>query len=126
MDNFRIDVTWEGEKTFRTILEMVIRQKPGSKVEYYTLDPEYGMVLFWTEPTQSLKHNAQKLPYKMDPIAAIDFVWNWLKTADYEQQPDHDGDNGKGWRIFNEAWGHVKSEWAAICAIQPVWAMYGK
>lgn len=126
MDNFRIDTTWEGEKTFRTILELVIKQKTGRGIEYYAIDPKFGMVLFWTEPTQGFKHSALKLPYRMDIPAAIDFVWNWLKTADYGGQPDHDGDNGKGWRIYNESWGHVNSEWAAICAIQPEWAMYGK
>lgn len=125
MDNFTIDVTWEGEKTFRTILELVMKQK-SAKVTHYAVAPDYGMILFWTEPGRGAKDIAQKMPYAMDTAAAIDFVWNWLKTADYGDQPDHDGSNGRGWRIFNEAWGHVKDEWAAICAIQPAWAMYGK
>src|SRR5690349_24893058 len=43
----------------------------------------------------------------------------WLAEADYGPQPDHDGDNSKGWRIYNEAWGHVDNLWGAIVAIQP-------
>lgn len=53
-------------------------------------------------------------------------VWAWLETVAYGPQPDHDGSNGKGWRVFNEAWGHVAQERFAFCAIQPVWAMYEK
>jgi len=123
MDNFKVDVVWEGETTFRTLLAMVLNRRIGKKgkFEYYEIDETYGLVLYWTE-----SKNAVKLPYPMDLSAIVDFAWNWLKSADYGRQPDHDGDNGKGWRIYTESWGQVKSDWATICAIQPVWAMYGK
>lgn len=69
----------------------------------------------------------QKLPYPMQGKALIEFAWHWLETAaDYGRQPDHDGDNEKGWRVYNEAWGHVGSSVYAFVAVAPVWAMYGK
>lgn len=63
----------------------------------------------------------------MDLDETINFVWGWLeKTSPLTSEPDHDGDNGKGFFIFNESWGHVFGEWQAFIAIEPIWAMYGK
>lgn len=122
MDNFRFDITWEGEHNFRSLVKLFVSRKC-DKVTHYEIDPDYGMILYWTKPSRPA---AMPVPYPMGVDGAVDFVWNWLKTADYQEEPDHDGDNGRGWRIFNEDWGHVKGEWAATIAIQPCWAMYGK
>lgn len=54
------------------------------------------------------------------------FIEAWLKEADYGSQPDTDGHNSKGWRIFNEGWGHVCGMWQAFVAIEPEWLTYGK
>jgi hypothetical protein len=51
---------------------------------------------------------------------------NWLSQAEYGKEPAHDGDNSKGWQVFNGAWGHVFEMWQGICAIRPKWAMHGK
>jgi hypothetical protein len=69
---------------------------------------------------------AQPLPYPMDVEAVIAFVAGWLRTAHYGVQPDHDGDNGMGWRIYNEAWGRVWGAHSGVIAVQTAWAMYGK
>lgn len=66
------------------------------------------------------------LPYPMETTAAIEFAWNWLAQASYGQKPDIDGDCKKGWRIFNEAWGHVGRDCYAFVAVRPTWALYGK
>ena len=123
MDNFKIDIIWEGQARFREILGMVLgkHNSKSKKFEYYEIDEKLGLILYWTE-----SKNAIKLPYPMDAKALVDFAWNWLQSADYGREPDHDGDNGKGWRIYTEGWGQVKSDWATICAIEPIWAMYGK
>lgn len=123
MDNFKIDVVWEGTDRFRALLSMVLskHKSKNGKFEHYCIDEKHGLVLFWTDSKW-----AEKLPYPMDHDALVSFATNWLKNADYGRQPDHDGDNGKGWRIYTGDWGHVNSDWATICAIQPVWAMYGK
>lgn len=79
-------------------------------------------ILFWAEGAKDMVH----LPAKMDQEQIIPLIKAWLSEADYGREPDHDGDNGKGWRVYNEAWGHVNGEWQAFCAIEPVWLMYGK
>lgn len=80
-----------------------------------------SLILFWSE-----HEIATKLPFPLDMKKSVDFAANWLEQVAYGKQPDHDGDNGKGFRVFNEAWGHVLGHWQAFVAIQPVWAMYGK
>lgn len=125
MDNFRFNVVWQGEKTFRILLAMLIDRKGGKKFEYFRIDERENksprLILYCYESKK-----ANKLPYPMTPEALIDFAWNWLQTVDYGRQPDHDGDNGKGWHLYTEDWGHVDGDWAAFCAIEPAWAMYGK
>lgn len=93
----------------------------------------------WGVPYELYSRNrpdlrARKFPVKVNklPGKGIDaeHVWPmieaWLDDTSYGTQPDHDGDNDKGWRIYNEAWGHVAGLWQAFAAIEPVWLMYGK
>ena len=125
MDNHRIDITWEGEDRFRLILGLLVQKHGGRRKDkfftHYIDDPDYGLILMWTN-----RDNAVKFDKPKGRAELVDFAWQWLQDQDYGPQPDHDGSNGKGWRIFNESWGHVNNDWAAFCAIQPVWAMYGK
>ena len=125
MDNHRIDLTWKGEERFKNILGLLAQAHGGRRKDknftHYSADPDYGLILYWADSSR-----AEKLPGPMDAAQLVDFAWEWLQKQDFGKQPDHDGSNSKGWRIFNEAWGHVKGEWAAFCAIQPIWAMHGK
>lgn len=82
------------------------------------------LILFWTAPA-SIKQSSQ-LPFPLEMEAAPAFVSGWLNSAEFGDEPDIDGSCGKGWRVFNEAWGHVLGDYAAFVAIQPAWAMYGK
>jgi hypothetical protein len=70
--------------------------------------------------------NAQELLYPVYAKSAVELAKGWLKNVNYGNEPDHDGDNERGWRIFTEAWGHVAGRHYAIIGIQPAWAMYGK
>lgn len=79
------------------------------------------LILLW-----SAERDATSLPFPLNQEQAADFIRNWLGTLDYGTQPDHDGSNGKGWRLFTEAWGHVAGHHYAIVGVQPAWAMYGK
>jgi len=65
-------------------------------------------------------------PFVMDAVGAADFARRWLSQVDYGREPDHDGDNAKGWKLYNEEWGRVDSDSSAVIAVAPVWAMYGK
>lgn len=54
-------------------------------------------------------------------------VKNWCKeVADYGTEPDHDGDNGRSWRIYCEAWGYIDHNHYTFMAVEPYWAEYGK
>lgn len=62
---------------------------------------------------------------------AINFVasmiYEWLKTAEYAEEPDHDGDNDRGWRLYKERWGRIDDfGHGSIAAIEPMWIEYGK
>lgn len=146
MDNRTIDIVSEGNKALEMALNIVWANCPGGKathykivklkeeVEYYgsptdrhytTLkedkEGEDTLILLWNE-----EKGALPLPYFLELEEAINFIKGWLKKAEYQEQPDHDGSNGKGWRVFNEQWGHVAGHHYAIVGIQPQWAMYGK
>jgi hypothetical protein len=124
VDNFQFDMTSEGNEQLRKALALFQR---ADGVTGYRVDDSgvksdrHRLILYWTKSTRSTQ-----LPYPMKHAQTAEFVLGWLAQADYGRQPDHDGDNGKGWRVYNESWGHVDGEWQAFVAIEPVWAMYGK
>ena len=82
------------------------------------------MVFYWTEPTNVVGFT--RLPFRANAADIATIVERWLEEVPYEREPDHDGDNGKGFRIYNEAWGHVDGHYQAFMAVSPVWAMFGK
>ncbi len=99
---------------------------PGVRVRHYrrtveSADGVQTLILLWHE-----EQGSTPLPFALDCKRAAEFITNWLGQADYGRQPDHDGDNGKGWRLFTESWGHVAGHHYAIIGVQPAWAMYGK
>lgn len=79
------------------------------------------LVLFWYKD-----ESMTSFPAPLDEAGVFSLVNSWLSAQDYGPQPDHDGDNGKGCRVYNEAWGHVASKHGAFVAIEPAWLMYGK
>lgn len=81
------------------------------------------LVLYWTTTKQP---GFYPLPAPLERNEIVEFVRAWLKSVDYGPEPDHDGDNGKGWTVYNERWGHVANRYEAFVAIEPTWMMYGK
>lgn len=121
MDNFHIDITSDGPLG----PPMKIAFGFYKKAEGYVITPEKGLV-FFNYLDGAPKSLAIKLPFKLDAEGAADFARRWLEEQNYGPEPDHDGDNGKGWRLYNEEWGHVGGWTGSIVAVQPRWAMYGK
>lgn len=121
MDNFHIDVTSEGKSSL--ILAMRLAFDRGYKAVGYKIGDK-GLVFYWTMGLGP--KDVIKLPFTLDADGAADFASRWLEEQDYGRQPDHDGDNGKGWRVYTEAWGHVAGDSGSFVAVQPAWAMYGK
>lgn len=123
MDNFHVSIQSEGKDHFVRALSFFL---DGHKsVVGYSISEEKGLIFYWS--MTSLPKDVTKFPYDMNLEDAVAFAWGWLLKVAYPQpEPDHDGDNGKGFLIYNESWGHVDNEWAALVAILPVWAIYGK
>ena len=137
MDNRTLDVISEGEEALALALQLVWPNASGGYATAYKVasliqsGPERGLIekdggcptliLLWEEERGTLP-----LAYPHDLKEATRFVFGWLRRADYGPEPDHDGHNQKGFRVFNEQWGHVAGYCYAIVGIQPAWAMYGK
>lgn len=140
--NFHFDVTaWRGHHDFDVLghcLKLAFAdhktashwsQQPG------VLAPvEHGRrFAMWQTPPKLILHwYAAGEPALTPFLAPVDWeaaavsVKAWLDATDYANEPDHDGDNSKGWRIYNEAWGHVGTYRGAICAVEPAWLEHGK
>lgn len=128
MDNFRFDITAEGDDALAAAIAVAFAQKGrGPAVTHYAMI-EGVLIFFWCYSTCDCKE-AQTLPFKLDAVGTTDFARRWLAQlprSAYGKEPDHDGSNGLGFRVFNEAWGHVKHHRQALLAVEPAWAWYGK
>jgi hypothetical protein len=132
MDNFHIDVTSVGETSLLKALELAFAHHRQA-THYAVRDAEPAtervpykprrLVFLWTAATQL---GTQELPFKLDAAGAVEFARRWLNEQDFGREPDHDGDNKRGWRVYNEAWGRVDNQYQGFIAIAPAWAMYGK
>lgn len=139
MDNFRIDITCEGETALESALKIVFEQhrsvcgyavRPATEEfiheKYAHLNKPakpLRLVFFWYASSVA---DYVQLPFKLDVYGARDFAMRWLAEQDYGHEPDHDGHNRKGWRVYNEAWGRVDEDSGSCVAISPNWAWYGK
>lgn len=125
-DNFRFDITaWRGHyKDGRDVLLDCMNLAFSGQTATHWSATSKRLILFWIAPDQ--RFNAQALICKTSAAGMAPMVREWLAAAEYGPEPDHDGSNSKGWRIFNEAWGHVEGESYAICGIEPAWLMHGK
>lgn len=69
----------------------------------------------------SLGKDQVQLLYPLDVEGVYNFVKGWLENgAELGKEPDHDGDNKAGWRVFNYYGSGAKF------AVQGIWAQYGK
>lgn len=116
-DNFHFDMTGV---PLKLALEVATCGR-GLGAVAWRVEDNKKLVLYWTASPKSTP-----LPSKLEGDALEGFVKAWLDNADYGSEPDHDGDNGKGCRVYNESWGQIGLEWQAYVAIEPVWDMYGK
>lgn len=138
MDNFHIDLTCEGRATLSAAVGICFTQHRAAT--HYAVrgpdaaltDQQYAhqnrpakprrLVFMWT----SGGAEAVALPFSLDAEGVTDFAMRWLAEQDLGREPDHDGDNGRGWRLYNEGWGHVDGEYHGWIAVSPAWAMDGK
>lgn len=126
-DNTRFDL----EATpFQESLTIAFSTSPGNKATHYKVDEkDYNgyktprLVLAWHEKA------GEGFTAFLAPLTAEtagDHIKAWLKEQNYGSQPDHDGDNGRSFRMYNEAWGYIDHNQYTFVAIEPRWAEYGK
>jgi len=82
--------------------------------------------LLWNESSVH-QIKATALPFPLTVDAAVNFLWDWLDSADFGQEPDQDGSNEKGFVVTTgDCWGHVEGCYYSILGVYPDWQMYGK
>jgi hypothetical protein len=128
-DNFHFYIrAWDGHHDFN-MLELCLKvAMAGATATYWSSDGKC-LILYWHEPERMGPEWPAIHPFlaPLDYKAAEAVVRSWLKTADHGPEPDHDGSNSKGWRIFNDAgWNQVGGCNYGICGIEPAWLMHGK
>lgn len=120
MDNRQISIQAEGKSDFELAMQLISGRNTAIAYRVH----ENHLIFYWTKKESD---KAVLLPFEMNVQQMTEFAWGWLsKNKPIGPAPDHDGDNEEGFKVFNEAWGHVFNEWQAFVAITPIWAMYGK
>ena len=104
-------------------LQAVMSLSDGFPAKGYAIDKERNrIVLFQYDDDRSVA-----FPAPLGPDQCAKLVSAWLDDANYPNEPDHDGDNAKGWFCHTEGWGHVEPfGHAAFLAVEPHWIQYGK
>jgi hypothetical protein len=98
-----------------------------SKAAAWAVSDGGSLIFYW-----SATEGTHPLPVPLDADGAADLAINWLKdqpiTA-FGREPDHDGDNKRGYRVSNQG-PAVNSgssrELYAILAVTPEWTEYHK
>ena len=105
MDNFHIDITSEGSKSLRAALDIAISHAGGKATHYAVRQADTAkkrqgprLILYWSAETA---YDVAPLPFVLNASNIGDFVEGWLaQNSPQHAEPDHDGDNGKGWRVW--------------------------
>lgn len=141
MDNFRIDVTSKGIPALVQVLKLVETNVHKLRVVGFRLEkgefdtdanravrvPTERLILYKTVPSHPKPgYTPLPAPIGLDMAAAMVVAWLESENTVYGPELDHDGSNSRGWRAYNESWGHVSEEWEAFLAIHPNWAWHGK
>jgi hypothetical protein len=133
-DNFRFDIASDGDITpwLRLVMhspavswrEVTVTTAATAGHMAPVVQTPAVFIIRWADKSTHPDANPFPVPMNADQIGAL--VTAWLETAKYPPAPDHDGDNKRGWHLYNEQWGHVGNDHYAIAAIAPSWQTYGK
>ena len=91
-------------------------RKPGAISHWKVADG--ALVFGW----HSSMKDSVPLPAPMGKDALIGLVLGWLEGAQYPEEPDHDGDNHKGWHLSTVGY----EDFYATFKVEPYWVEYGK
>lgn len=85
------------------------------------------IVVFWNkgDPNYRPKDYQSFLGGKAKLATVQEMLWGWLQEQEIEPC-DIDGSVGRGFAVYNDAWGHVDGDPYAFMAFCAVPALYGK
>lgn len=147
MKNLHLDVTSEGDAELERAIQIAWARCDSGEATYYKIARFYETTRYEGIPVTS--HTTQwqeepvkgtttlvllegpapgavELPYPLDFLQTVEFVKGFLRRAEKDPEPGHDGDNQEGWRVFAGADDYLTTQAHYILSVQPVWAMYGK
>jgi len=128
-DNRLFNVNGKGIELLTKTLELAFLQADFGSCASWEESKEHGLILSWSPSGAKNKFPAELSAEEITPI-----VINWLNSdfakevelSDWCGDADHDGNNGSGWQVYVENWGHVGDSHYAICAIKLAFLWYGK
>lgn len=149
MDNQIFKVNGVRKEDLQDTLNLIINLKYRNSACTHTIEgwkfiPNKGLVLYWcladNQYVKDPKDFINSFPAKLNADQATEIVWQWLQTSEeaknfkneetwennFVEGRDTDVMTKKGWTVYLEDWGQVKSSFYTICAIRPSWAWYGK
>lgn len=89
----------------------------------YIIDQENRRIVFFQYDDELMT----AFPTSLSMERCAELAFDWLQNVSYPEEPDHDGDNSKGWFCETEEWGHINPYgYKAFVCVKPHWIMYGK
>lgn len=139
MDNRIFNVNGREDDDLLEVLKLAFKHgnwNKERKAKGWRIDKKYGFILFSYIPTYTYTgKNINEFPIPLSAEAICPIIKEYLKNKetwenvefeDWDKDLDHDGSNGKGWRVYCENWGHIDSESSAFIAIKPAYMWFGK
>lgn len=126
MDNRVFNINGESKAQ---LLQTIILALDGAEVDYYKITKK-GFVIYWSNTDTK---DVIKLPVSHTADMISEVIFKWLldsepenfDISEWDSNANHDGHNGRGWRVYTEDWGQL-GEWQTKVAVLPVWLWYGK
>jgi len=120
MDNRSIQIKSTGNEDFKLAMILACSKwgdRSKFKIKGYRV-VENSLQLYQFDCAEMIK-----LPYDLDVLDATNFAWGFIEKTDCStNEPDHDGDNKKGFCLIADEWNQNNY----FVSITPIWAMYGK
>lgn len=105
-------------------LRYAMKLAQGFPAHGYKIDSERGQLVFMRYASSP---DMVPFPTPLNAERCADVAFDWLSAQTYPRQPDHDGDNDKGWLLSTGAWGQVDGHgYHSFMSVKPCWIMFGK
>jgi hypothetical protein len=146
MDNRIFDVNGSSKETLKLALDCLLNEMY-SKVRGWYYSPEKGLILTWTNNTETHKKAKPFTDQFGEPFEEVtidelvEILYKWLDSDDAKKVPygdwegnlhDSDVSNSIGWRLYTESWGHITNndghtmDHYSMAAFKRINCWYGK